>query len=289
MFKENPPVQFNENQIEKEDSFTDKILPFQLEYAVNVFEKKIPPPYVIDSGISFESCVLNLSDISSKILKEYEKRTGIIPGKETYEEYKKFEKCVILKIKESYEKNPATYISLIPEIIKQESLKLPEGKKIPIEPSEKERDDIGLIHFNIQDGIQGLEKFGLSEEDDFLLLHIYPLTDYKKQNDSLNIFSFNSLKEVAKLIKNKNLSVKGVVIESWIVDSPIGKRMGFHEFETRFKNFYHDETFWGQFYDQNGRLKEEEIKNFLETGVPPFKIVGGFMSKKEFLEKYSVI
>ncbi len=286
MFKENIPEQPKGNILENEMSFTDKILPFQIQYAVNVFEKKIPPPYKEDLEIDFESYLKRFSDISTPILNAYEKRTGIVPGEGTYETYEVFEKEVLSKIKEIYEKQPDKYISLIPNIIQQETLRLPEGKPASREFFEKEENQVDLLHFNIQDSIRGLEKFGLTENDEMLLIHIDPLVNSKKQNDSINVFSYNSLVKTAELIKEKCPFIKGIVLESWVVDSPIGKRVGFHEFESRFKNFYHGDTFWGQFYDQNGNVKEKEMKQFLDTGIPPFKTKGGFMSIEEFLQKY---
>lgn len=68
------------------------------------------------------------------------------------------------------------------------------------------------------------------------------------------------------------------------MDTGIAKAMGFSTHDIA--EHLHGETFWGQFYDKYGNIKEEEMKAFLETGRAKYKIKGGIMPIEQFLEKY---
>ena len=45
-------------------------------------------------------------------------------------------------------------------------------------------------------------------------------------------------------------------------------------------------TFWGQFINREGKINEERVKQFLETGKPPFRVKSGYIPMDEFMDKY---
>lgn len=278
----------------KEAKLKTEIFMLGLQYCDKLLKKEIPLPYEIKDEIGFENLLRNFTDIQPEIHEQFEKRTGKIPAWksdgefEDFEidglEFEKVEDEIFEIIKNEREVNPDGWFSQVNEIIQNKINTLPstnkENKTSEVRQSPRE----GLLRYNITENIPGLESVGISLQDECLLMHIDPLFKTKDQNTTLS----DSFSLLAKKIEAEYPNIKAVVAESWLVDSAFGKRIGFHEFPSRFENFYHGDGFWGQFYDQEGNLKKELVDEFLRTGKAPYKIKSGYFTREEFLKKYLV-
>lgn len=274
------------NPIENGESFKEKLLSFELEYCAKLWEKKIPFPDVRREALSFEEIINNYSDISRLIHNSYEQRTGKVPL-EGDQEFKAFNDEILSTIHQAYNSSPQTWISSISTIIKNVVEKLPEHRGILEENKRKESNQAGLLRYDVRSGFSELKEYGISEEDKCILIHLDALyTQPSTKNDEVTFFSSDSFKKLAEDILTTYPETKAIIAESWLIDSPIGKRIFSHIFPSPFEHFYHGDTFWGQFYNQHGELNQDRMKQFLETGKPPFTVKGGFLLKGEFLEKY---
>jgi|GEM_PF-2390320 len=283
------------NSHESKEVKTEKeIFMLSLQYCDKLLKKEIPLPYEIKYEISFENLLRNFTDIQSEIHDQFEKRTGKIPAwkdageLEDFEidglEFEKIEDEIFEAIENEREVNPDGWFSQVNEIIQNRINTLPSTNKENKTSEERQPFHEGLLKYNITENIPGLESVGISLQDECLLIHIDPLFKTKNKNITLS----DSFSLLAKKIEAEYPNIKAVVAESWLVDSAFGKRIGFHEFPSRFENFYHGDAFWGQFYDQEGNLKQELVDEFLRTGNPPYKIKAGYFTREEFLKKYLV-
>ena len=146
----------------------------------------------------------------------------------------------------------------------------------------------GIISFDVNTGekLSDLFKdtdYDFDKNDHFLQLHLRPLftLQYGKQEE--NIFSSNSLKELAVNIIDKYPETKGIVGQSWIMDTSIAQRVGFKILKKENICPHH---FWGQFQDANGQLVQSRVNQLMETGQPPFKIATGIVDTIDFLKMY---
>lgn len=111
---------------------------------------------------------------------------------------------------------------------------------------------------------------------------------FKKNNENeyiKNIFSSDSLSVLASRIVDEYPDVKAILGTSWIVGSPIGKRIGFNVIDVK-KDLKRNDGFWGQFINEKGDLNKDRMNRFLENGVPDFYVSTGFIKVEDFLKKY---
>lgn len=278
----------------KESQLKKELFMLQLQYCDKLAKQEIPLPCEVKYEVNFENLLRNFTDIQSEIDEQFEKQTGKIPAwkkegeLEDFEidglEFEKIEDEIFENIENEREINPEGWFSKVNEIIQNKIKTLPSSNKENKTFEKRQSSREGLLKYNITENIPGLESVGISLQDECLLIHIDPLFKTKDQNTTLN----DSFLLLAKKIAAEYPNIKAVVAESWLVDSAFGKRMGFHEFPSRFQNFYHGDAFWGQFYDQEGNLKKELIDEFLRTGKAPYKIKAGYFTREEFLKKYLV-
>lgn len=281
------------NSHESKEVKTEKeILILSLQYCEKLLKKEIPLPCEVKYEINFENLLRNFTDIQSEISDQFERRTGKIPAWKSHDEledfeidgleFEKIEDEIFEAIENEREVNPNGWFSQVNEIIQNKINTLPSTNKENKNSEERQSSHEGLLKYNITENIPGLETVGISLQDECLLIHIDPLFKTKDKNITLS----DSFLLLAKKIEAEYPNIKAVVAESWLVDSAFGKRIGFHEFPSRFENFYHGDAFWGQFYDQEGKLKKELIDEFLKTGKAPYKIKAGYFTREEFLKKY---
>ncbi len=280
------PISKSENH---ERVLKERILSLQLEYVQRVFEKNIPPLMEEDTGLDFNSLLETYTDISGIIISAYMQRT-YKDVTEDNEEYQIFQKNIFSSLYLLRMADPKHWTERIQEVITEIAEKLPEAKTIEKISSffiREDRDDqVGLIRYNTISHIEELVQYGFQSDDSYLGIHIEPIYKQKKQEKVENIFSSNTMSKLAEKIVKDFPDIKAVVANSWILDTAIGKRLGFHMYEDSWKNFYHGDTFWGQFFDQDGQIKQNEVKVFLETGKSPFQVKSGFIPRDEFLKKY---
>jgi hypothetical protein len=99
-----------------------------------------------------------------------------------------------------------------------------------------------------------------------------------------NIFSGQSLEKIACEIVDKYQYIKAIIGKSWLIDSPIGKRVGFTKYDQ--DSTLRNGGFWGQFINEKGQINKERIKKFLETGEADYYVSMGFIKTEDFLRKY---
>lgn len=172
-----------------------------------------------------------------------------------------------------------------------------------LELIEKEINDLGSIidesekQENNRAGLIGVEQKRAGEFafergwvkspfEDVINIHLEELNQQKNKDGTIkNIYSGESLSKLAEKIISECPQVKAVVAESWIVDSPIGRRIGL-EVDSKSKDTSAGIGFWGQFINEKGEIKEEKINKFIETGIPDYYYTKGHIKVEDFLRKY---
>jgi hypothetical protein len=163
---------------------------------------------------------------------------------------------------------------------------IPEEKKISDDLNiENKKNIFGLINANLIFS-DNLEKFGIGKNDECLSIHFKELSKQKNKDRSIqNIFSSGSLSKLAVSIVEEHPQVKAIIAKSWLVDSPIGRRIGFKVFR-KYKSIMEGMGFWGQFIKEDGNIDQKRMQEFLETGVPKYLPSEGFIKTEDFLKKY---
>ena len=271
----------------REGILEEKLFSLQIRYCEKLWKKEIPFPDGNIEQMTFEEIMNRYSDISGEIHSAYIKRTGKVPGFEEREEIEKISNRILLEIHRAHDSHPTTWESNILSIIENVMKTLPENHTNQEFKEKREVSRVGLLRYEVRSGLRGLEglaKNVMNEEDECIMIHLDPL--YKQQALGVTESLSESFQKLAEKITTEYPHIKAVIAESWIVDSSIGKRIGFHEFPSQFEDFYHGESFWGQFYDQNGEINQKRIDQFLNTGKAPFVVKGGYFTTNEFLGKY---
>ena len=148
----------------------------------------------------------------------------------------------------------------------------------------------GIINFNIEmieaDSENWFKPFGsiAKRGDSFISIHLEPLYKQAQQSGSPDLSLSGSLGKLAVQIITKYPETKAVIADSWIVDTPIARRIGL----TIYAEKKYDRTlaFWGQFVNEKGQIDEARVKKFLETGQAPYCIATGAIMVEDFLKKY---
>ncbi len=125
-----------------------------------------------------------------------------------------------------------------------------------------------------------LGEVNINESDVFIAIHLQGVF-FQKDENIKNIFSSNSLQKLAIEIVDNYPEAKAILAKSWLMDTPIAKRIGFSILGKPSKRI-----FWGQFLDSDGQINEARISQFLETGKPPYAEVDAFFKTEDFLRKY---
>ena len=159
---------------------------------------------------------------------------------------------------------------------------LPEKNNIE---QQNDRRRVGLINFDLSQ-TKELEDFGIDKNDECLNIHFRNLYSQKKENNEINnVFSGESFSKLAIEIIENHPEIKAIIGRSWLIGSPVGKRVGFQVIR-EYDIAYHSGAFWGQFINENGELKKEKMQEFLNTGIPEFLPASGFIKIEDFLKKY---
>jgi len=230
------------------ESVREEVFDYQLQYVEKLYSGEFKQKIEKDKDIG--DLVMDFSYLKRVIYDECLKR---IPN---FEKMKKDKIDQIIgyttgvisrQINDSYLKDKKQWKYNIKEISLENLNKIgPEINKLP----EKSGPSAGLIHFNVK-GYEELEKFGISDMDDCLEIHFEELYKQKEKDSNLkSIFSGDSLSILASKIVDEYPQVKAITANSWLVDSPIGKRIGFIV-SGRKEQVSGNEGFWGQFIDEN--------------------------------------
>jgi hypothetical protein len=100
-----------------------------------------------------------------------------------------------------------------------------------------------------------------------------------------------SLQFLAQRIIDQDRYVGKIKAKSWLMDfGALRKRLGFHKKEEKkyelMDRKQSSPAIWGQFINFKGELKKKEVKQMLETGIPPHNIVQAEISIEDFLYKH---
>lgn len=281
----------NENPIEdKERSLKERFLNFQLEYVMRLREGKIPSPSKeIDiASKTFGQLLEEFTDLPRKIKDAYCSKTGKqLDSDINHQEFENVYNEISANMEAVYLQNPAGWILQVDSIIESSVSKLPESEQFT-ESLKTERLVAGIIKYDVGAGHYGLKEYGISEDDECIKIHIdsfFKEEDYQKGKD-FSVALKDSLNMLAQEVSGKFPHAKAIITESWLLDTAMSKKVGFHIYPSNNEHSFVGITFWGQFVDKNGNVKEDKINKFLETGKPPHIIKSGYILMDEFLRKY---
>lgn len=235
---------------------------------------------------SFEKKLFGYTNLNSNLWDECERRLKKIDPKW----FGEWVKGIISQINNEYISGNKDWAKKAQNIIVENLNKV--GPIIEESPEEKEKKEkeknekkIGLIHYNLEH-TNLLNEFGINKNDDCLSIHIYDFFEQKGKDPSLSKFSLkDSFSKLAIRIVEKYPEVRVIIGRSWLLDSPIGKKMEFNIYK-RHKEVMRHAGSWGQFITENGEINKEKMKKFLDTGIPEFFPVEGFIKVEDFLRKY---
>ena len=272
----------------------------QLEYCARLYEKKIPQPSFSTedvSTLSFTELLDEYSSIRNQINLAFKERTGAyaFENKEVFEHFKEL---ALSRISDTYARNPDSWIDKIPAVLTEAVLILPAGKKEELNDTEDGHEDVngegegpryaGLINYGVHKGVTDVPEADISAGDTLIQIHMSILAGQREESpeEVQNLFSKDSLKALAKSIQENAPNAKAVIAQSWLMSTPIAKRIGFTVLPA-VTQLHTNLSFWGQFLDQHGQLDQKRVRQFLETGEPPFAERMGYMKTEDFLKKYS--
>ncbi len=234
---------------------------------------------------SFSKYLFDYTTLDNQLVEEYYKRVG---KKDFNEEIcNNWLQNIFNEIGIIYDSQDMEWRENVFSFIKEKINEIgPEKKDYNDEDEEKEKKEknLGLIHFNVTKE-KKLSEYGLRPKDACLDVHLSDLYKQKEENSEIvNIFSGNSWSQLACDIVDKHPDIKAVIGRSWLIDSPLGQRIGFTKYGEN--KSLRNGSFWGQFIDENGKIKKEKIDKFLRTGQPDYFVSMGFIKVKDFLGKY---
>lgn len=144
----------------------------------------------------------------------------------------------------------------------------------------------GLVRYDIKSLPPELEALNLPEGSACLILHFDALIEQKGRNENItNLFSAASVRKLKRVIQKKHPGISVVIAESWLLDTIVNARFGFHLLPLREQGVPSNQGFWGQFIDQHGNIHKGRTKQFLETGIAPYQIRAGYLLADEFLAR----
>jgi hypothetical protein len=147
----------------------------------------------------------------------------------------------------------------------------------------------GLLTFDPDVGYKELfriEAEDITNDDYGISIHLDPLFKTNLKETNKNLFSSHSLENLSEQIIDKYPETKAIFARSWIMDTPIAKRIGFTIYPSQKDEDYTSPAFWYQFINDKGQINIERVNKFIGTGVPPYKVKIGMIRTKDFLQKY---
>ncbi len=140
-----------------------------------------------------------------------------------------------------------------------------------------EHDEGGRYQDLIKEGFYGFDKAMEVHIDNF----------YSSNNEVLGADLIKSdLAIIATNIVDSNPEAVAIVGKSWLLDTPIAKKMGFRVVENQKEDTANNMSVWLQFIDKNGDIDQKRFNKFIQDGEPPYKSVVAYMPVEDFLKKY---
>lgn len=155
----------------------------------------------------------------------------------------------------------------------------PERGEIEQIPSE----NFGLLKFNMKEQ-KGLEAYGIGTGDPCLEVHVERA--FMKQGAKVAPKALKeSFSRLAEAIVDQYPHAKAIVGYSWLLDTPLAKRLGFTVPED-VESPQVGMSVWYQFIDKNGQVDAKKVQELFEKGEPPHRARLGFIPAEEFLRRY---
>ncbi len=287
------PIQ-GHNIEEHSELLDEKITAIKLEYVDRIFLKKIAPfGEQGESHVDVNDFTGLLNKYTPVLSRAINYRRNTLPEGVDWktEMYASLEKEFSDKILSFYKNDHENWIQKTEEFLQIEKAKaivtiVGTNSTLTTE-QEEPKQTAGLIHYDIE---YNHNNFFESTEDKInkdtrcMFIHLESL--YKKilADASTSIFPTESFNKLAEQIVDTYSSVEVIAGHSWVMNTAIAKRAGFKVIDNNVEDV--TGAFWGQFIDFKGQINIERVKKFLETGIPPYKVVWGYMKTEDFLKKY---
>lgn len=159
---------------------------------------------------------------------------------------------------------------------------------IPELEAEPELPSIGPISYEIV-VFRVLEKwkykYGLGAEDHLMEIHLEDL--YKFPEISVTPATLRKYFEGIGTYLETHPNIAAVIGESWLVDHPIGRKLGFQKI-TELDPEKNDWDTWSQLITQEGNVNEERLNQAIQKGKLPFQSTWGFIKREDFLRQYGI-
>ena len=130
-----------------------------------------------------------------------------------------------------------------------------------------------------------LKNEGFHSHNRLIELHVDNFYSSDIENLGLDIIK-TDLALIATNIVESNSDVVAVVGKSWLLDTPIARRMGFKSVDHEANNKVNEMSVWKQFIDKNGNIDKKRFNKLIQEGNIPYRSVIAYMSTEDFLRKF---
>jgi hypothetical protein len=283
---------------EHENVLQNRLAEIQLEYVDRLFQRKIPLPERFAEGVEPKDLYDLLSRYTSVLSKlmgyhvRREESQGVILLPDMYDSV---EKEFADKITQFYQNDHGLWIEKTMHLLSEEHLKA-ESKSVNTqeevvqgEENRNNRGEAGLIHFvvhPVHDWFKDFKDVDIQKDDFCMSIHLESLFKKTLTGETNNIFSSQSLEKLALEIVDHFPETRAIVGRSWLMDTPIAKRIGFTVYKNEYDLYENNPSFWGQFLNSTGQVDAERLAQFLETGKPSYVVSTGVITVEDFLRKY---
>ena len=130
-----------------------------------------------------------------------------------------------------------------------------------------------------------LKKYNFSSVDDFIEFHLRVV--FETGESIGGELLIKELGIIAEYIVDHKPETAAILGRSWLISTPIGKRLGFIKIEDEDEIVSeNDATTWFQFIDEDGQINKKRFNTFVESGKLPFKSVRAYIPTEIFLRKF---
>lgn len=143
---------------------------------------------------------------------------------------------------------------------------------------------INDVNLDVEGKYRDIDKVGFSKLNSFIEIHMEKFYLSGEKNLSIDLIK-KDLGVIAERIIDKEPEVAAIIGESWLLDTPIAKYLGFQRIDNK-KSPVNDFSTWMQFIDKNGQIDQKRFNQLLESGEPPYKCVRAYIKTEDFLRKY---
>lgn len=142
----------------------------------------------------------------------------------------------------------------------------------------------GAINYNLRAGEHGLEEYGFDRNlDQALEIHLEQL--FKHPDKKLTTREIlDSFTQLAEIVVDKFPQVKVIIAESWLMDHPLFKKLGFQI--TDKPSDIRTASHWLQFVDKDGQIDQKKVAELLQTGEFTYHSRVAYFPIMDFLTKF---